>query len=85
MRLAMLAALAAATALSTCATEQPRFRNHRPGMERGHRSGAGGAGGFGARLFVSPAGEPFRAQPGGPPPMEAWFRAVDANHDGVID
>lgn len=85
MRLAMLAALAAATALSACATEQPRFRNHRPGMERGLRPGAGGAGGFGARLFVSPAGEPFRAQPGGPPPMEAWFRAVDANHDGVID
>jgi len=85
MRLAVLAALVAATALAACATEQPRFRHHRSGMHRGMRSGGPGGRPFGAGLFVSPAGQPFRVQPGGAPPMEAWFRGVDTNNDGAID
>jgi hypothetical protein len=35
-------------------------------------------------VFISPAGEPFRAAPGQPYPVEAWFNQADANHDGVV-
>jgi hypothetical protein len=38
-----------------------------------------------ARLFISPAGEPFRAAPGAPNPFDTWFSRADANHDGRID
>ena len=37
------------------------------------------------QLFISPCGEPWRAGPGDPYPMVAWFNAVDTNHDGAID
>lgn len=33
-----------------------------------------------ARLFISPAGEPFRSQDG----LAEWFAGADANHDGVL-
>jgi hypothetical protein len=36
-------------------------------------------------LFISPCGKPYRSQPGEPYPVVAWFKAVDANHDGKID
>jgi hypothetical protein len=36
-------------------------------------------------LFISPAGEPFRAGPGQPYPSAAWFARADANHDGRLD
>lgn len=39
----------------------------------------------GTQLFVSPCGKPFRAPPGQPYPVEAWFAAADANHDGKVD
>ncbi len=35
-------------------------------------------------LFISPAGEPFRAEPGAPYPVAAWFAGADADHDGVL-
>ncbi|MHB8285402.1 MAG: hypothetical protein ACYDD1_12080 [Caulobacteraceae bacterium] len=38
-----------------------------------------------AALFISPCGKPYRSQPGEPYPVVAWFKAVDANHDGKID
>jgi Ca2+-binding EF-hand superfamily protein len=37
------------------------------------------------RIFLSPSGEPFRAGPGVPDPMNAWFQQVDAAHKGYID
>jgi Ca2+-binding EF-hand superfamily protein len=37
------------------------------------------------QLFISPAGEPFRAPRDQPYPVAAWFTRADANHDGVID
>lgn len=42
--------------------------------------------GMGPRLslFVSPAGEPFRATPGGAPPIAAWFAGADADGDGAL-
>src|ERR1700739_4625367 len=36
-------------------------------------------------LFISPAGEPFRAGPGEPYPVVQWFARVDRNHDDRID
>lgn len=38
-----------------------------------------------ARLFVSPAGEPFRRHEGGPCPLDIWFANADRDHDGVLD
>jgi len=35
-------------------------------------------------LFISPAGEPFRAEPGGPYPVAAWFAGADVDHDGAL-
>lgn len=35
-------------------------------------------------LFVSPAGEPFRAGPGDPYPVSVWFAGADADHDGKL-
>ena len=63
--------------VAACATERPRerFHHHRPQGE-----GAGGA----AQLFISPAGQPFRARPGDPYPVAAWFAAADADHDGRL-
>lgn len=37
-----------------------------------------------AQLFVSPAGEPFRAAAGAAAPLETWFAQADADHDGAI-
>jgi EF hand len=37
-------------------------------------------GGGGHRLFISPAGEPFRGEDG----LADWFSGADANHDGVL-
>ncbi|RYD56720.1 MAG: EF-hand domain-containing protein [Sphingomonadales bacterium] len=36
------------------------------------------------RLFVSPMGEPFRGQAGGPAPQDQWFDAADTNKDGAL-
>jgi len=35
-------------------------------------------------LFISPAGEPFRAEPGAPYPVAAWFAGADTDHDGAL-
>jgi len=37
-----------------------------------------------ASLFISPAGKPFRADPGQPYPVRDWFAQADRNHDGKI-
>jgi hypothetical protein len=37
-----------------------------------------------ATLFISPAGKPFRADPGQPYPVGIWFAEADANHDGKL-
>ncbi|MBS0361325.1 MAG: hypothetical protein JSR98_08085 [Proteobacteria bacterium] len=47
------------------------------------RKGTPEAAGF-TQLFISPAGEPYRARPGEPYPVALWFKQADANHDGVI-
>jgi len=37
------------------------------------------------QLFISPAGEPYRAPPGAPYPEADWFARSDADHDGALD
>ena len=37
------------------------------------------------QLFISPSGEPFRAELGQPYPTGQWFAHADANHDGAVD
>jgi Ca2+-binding EF-hand superfamily protein len=37
------------------------------------------------KLFVSPAGEPFRLSPSDPDPLKAWFDQVDTKRQGYID
>lgn len=73
-----------ATALSACAGGPPKGR---PGADADGLGppGRGGPGMMsGQQLFISPAGEPFRAPPGQPYPVAAWFAGADANHDGVV-
>jgi hypothetical protein len=36
-------------------------------------------------VFLSPMGEPFRADPGQPYPSAAWFAGADRDGDGAID
>lgn len=36
------------------------------------------------RLFISPAGEPFRLGPQGDEPMRTWFEAADGDRDGAL-
>ncbi|MET3665987.1 hypothetical protein ABIC66_002605 [Caulobacter sp. 1776] len=38
----------------------------------------------GPQLFISPAGEPFRAPGGAPYPVAAWFDGADIDHDGLL-
>jgi len=79
-----LGASLAVLGLGACASDDhPRGR----GGPRGEHSGAGpdGAGGPGRpSLFVSPAGEPFRAEPGEAYPVAVWFKGADANGDGKL-
>ena len=37
------------------------------------------------QVFISPAGEAFRAPLGAPYPVAAWFAEADLNHDGRLD
>ncbi|CAN5326230.1 EF-hand domain protein [soil metagenome] len=67
-RVLVLSALGLAAALSACASD--------PGPGEGHGGRPG--------LFVSPFGEPFRAQPGEPYPVAAWFAGADIDHDGKL-
>lgn len=36
------------------------------------------------QVFISPAGEPFHAEPGQPYPVADWFSRADTNHDGAL-
>jgi len=36
------------------------------------------------QLFISPSGEPFRARPGDPYPVAAWFDRANKAHDGKL-
>ena len=38
-----------------------------------------------SQIFIVPSGKPFRAPPGDPNPLAAWFTAADTNHDRKND
>lgn len=77
-----------AASLAGCASGPPDGPGGPHG--RGGPPGDGGPNGqmrgptSGPLLFISPAGEPFRAPPGAPYPVKAWFDGADANHDGAL-
>jgi Ca2+-binding EF-hand superfamily protein len=76
---AIVALLGPALCLAACASDD------HPGRREGRRDD-GDSAPPPARpaLFVSPAGEPFRAGPGEPYPVAVWFRRADANGDGKL-
>lgn len=76
-----LTAFLAAT-LAACASAPPEGPRGPHGRGGPHGDGPGPT--SGPRLFISPAGEPFRAPPGAPYPVKAWFDGADANHDAAL-
>ena len=82
-------ALLALVSLAACATDRPpprggfRGRAEDVGGPPG-REGRGLDPGPGAGLFISPSGKPFRAKPGEPYPVAAWFAAADRDGDGRV-
>ncbi len=74
--------------LAGCASGPPAGPGGPDGREgppgRGGPHGQAGSGPSGPQLFISPAGEPFRAPSGAPYPIKAWFDGADANHDGAL-
>lgn len=68
-----------AVSLAGCASAPPEGPHGRGGPP-----GEGAGPMRGPQLFISPAGEPFRAPPGVPYPVKAWFDGADANHDGAL-
>jgi len=78
--------LALLLAVSACASEPKGPPPGHGGRFQGGPPPHGGPPGAGhAALFISPAGEPFRAPPGAPYPVADWFAQADANHDGRLD
>ncbi|MCL6742044.1 hypothetical protein LZ518_12985 [Sphingomonas sp. RB56-2] len=37
-----------------------------------------------SQIYLTLMGEPFRGQPGAPPPLDDWMARADTNHDGSI-
>lgn len=75
------AAALMALGLAACAGDDDH-----PGRREGFRGEGGDSRPPASRpsLFVSPAGEPFRAGPGEPYPVAVWFKGADANADGKL-
>ncbi len=67
----------AGVALAACSTRDPGGPAFGGGGDdrRGHGT---------PNLFISPAGQPFRARQGQPYPVAQWFQAADADHDGRL-
>lgn len=80
--LGLTAVLAATLAACASAPPEPRGGRRDPGGPPG-QDGSGPAP-SGPQLFISPAGEPFRAPAGAPYPVATWFQGADANHDGAL-
>ena len=91
---ALAALTLAALTLAACANGPPEDGRGGPGGPGGGRGRGfgpppGEAGEHGPQrarlqLFISPAGEPFRAAADAPYPVAAWFAGADANHDGAL-
>ncbi|MGZ3278630.1 MAG: hypothetical protein ACXU82_19095 [Caulobacteraceae bacterium] len=68
--------------LAACAADEPRGRRGGGGLRAEWDESPGPR--PRPSLFISPAGEPFRAGPGEPYPVAAWFRKADADGDGKL-
>ena len=82
-RLSLAFAAAALALLTACASGEASDPGGPPpgAPPGGGRADAGRC----PPLFISPAGEPFRAEPGAAVcPLQAWFAKADANGDGAI-
>jgi len=85
---ALATAILTGLSLSACASGPPDRPDGRgpgsppPGMER--PPGRASAPGDRPQLFISPAGEPFRAPAGAPYPVQLWFEGADTNHDAAL-
>ena len=81
----LLVVAAVSICLAACASEPPQGRGSRDRFDgrradvrvRPPRCG-------GPALFISPAGEPYRAGADAPSPLAAWFTAADLDHDGRL-
>ena len=74
-RIFSISLLTAAAGLAGCAGEEgPPGR----GGERAHEE-------LPDMLFISPMGEPFRAKPPAPYPVDLWFKGADKDGDGKLD
>jgi hypothetical protein len=73
-----LAACSLALALAACATPDEPGRSGRHDREPGRKPAPA------ASLFISPAGQPFRAGPGEPYPVAKWFAQANTAHDGRL-
>lgn len=69
-----------AVTLTACAHAPPEGPGRGEGPPREHGLGPMA----GPQLFISPAGEPFRAAPGAPYPIAVWFEGADSNRDGAL-
>ena len=74
-RIFSISVLTGALGLSACASEDE------PGGGRGARARED----IPDMLFISPMGEPFRAKPPAPYPVDLWFKGADKNGDGKLD
>lgn len=85
MRLIVLTCLALTVTACAAGPDRPASRRGPPGAHHGP-GGPRGGGDHGprGRLFVSPMGEPFRAEAGGVDPEARWFEGADTNHDGAL-
>jgi len=81
LKLALVAA--GVLTLTACASGPPPG-----GHDRGPGPGPGPQGDAPSaprpQIFISPAGEPFRADGQAPYPVAAWFSGADADHDGAL-
>lgn len=75
--------LLAGLVLAACAGDPEAPERGFGGPER-EPGDPGGPGRGAPLLFISPAGQPFRARPGEPYPVAVWFAAADRDHDGRI-
>jgi hypothetical protein len=73
-----------AGALTACAWQGAAHAGQPPPIDELYREEEPGPPRPRAQLFVSPAGQPFRAAPGQPYPVGAWFAQADADHDGRL-
>ncbi len=72
----------AASLVSACASEDGPPSH---GGREGGRGGGPGDEGGPEMLFISPMGEPFRAKPPAPYPVDLWFKGADKDGDGKLD